>query len=256
MPVFRVNGKICFFAHVPKCAGSSVENYIKDRFGHIGMKDGHFNMRDQRLNWSKSSPQHIDLTSLQFILPLAMIDQAFAIVRHPVQRMVSAYRFQAGTEKARAANAPFDEWLVEQIRLSAENPFHLDNHIRPQSDFIPEGAMIFHLEHGLDAIVPYLDELAGNTDGPRVVEHTNKSHASPDRGHVADVVGQKGMALLREHYAIDFDRFGYDPEDPMPRVARPSLSSDFIVARDREIARSKRLSARFVARIKRRLRRL
>ncbi len=55
-----------------------------------------------------------------------------------------------------------------------EQPFLYDNHLRPMNEMVPEGAKLFYLEHGLDALVPWFDEVTGGKAGPRAVPHTNK----------------------------------------------------------------------------------
>ena len=56
----------------------------------------------------------------------------------------------------------FDDWL----KRAAGEPFLYDNHLCPQSAIVPKDATVFRLEDGLDAIVPHLDRLAGDTGGP------------------------------------------------------------------------------------------
>jgi hypothetical protein len=47
MPIFRVNEKIVFFCHVPKCAGTAVNLYLQARFGKLAfIRDGYLADRD------------------------------------------------------------------------------------------------------------------------------------------------------------------------------------------------------------------
>ena len=253
MPFFRIGAKLAYFAHVPKCGGTSVEDYLVERFGPLAMLDRRFQHRPPAARWSRTSPQHIDWESLQSILPLGFIDAVFTVVRHPIARAESAYHFQVGVEKSIPADTPFSDWLRAQIALLQADRFALDNHMRPQSDFVPEGAAVFPLEHGLDAIVPYLDALAGTAEGPRAIGHSNRRKPAGPR--VAPPAWAKpsgaDVALLREIFAADFARFGYRAESREPPGAKPALAASFLAARDRELARRARLSYQLARKLRR-----
>lgn len=253
MPVFKVGEKLCYFSHVPKCGGSSVEAYLNARFGPIGFLDNAFLRRDQTVRWSRTSPQHIDWASLQHFFPEAMFDAVFAVVRHPVNRIVSAYHFQTEVEGTFAGSIGFSDWLTSEFERHGADPFLVDNHIRPQIDFMPKNCTIFHLEHGLDAIVPYLDGLAGGASGPRSIGHANKrrSEGREGGGAVEAPMDLADLARISEFYARDFARFGYNPAHAEPATPKPVLSDEYIAARDAEIRQSSKLLHRATTRIRR-----
>ena len=131
------------------------------RFKTVGFYDPDMHQTPPARRWSRTSPQHVDWASLQRLLPAELLDEVFTVVRHPVSRIVSAYHFQVEVEKAVAPDTSLSDWLAAQARAFEADPFTIDNHFRPQVDFIPEGGCrVFHLEHGLEAIVPYLDGIA------------------------------------------------------------------------------------------------
>ena len=226
MPVFRHGDALSYFAHIPKCAGTSVERYLISRFGEIGFYDKTASMRGAAA-WSRTSPQHIDWASLQTILPASFLTAVFAVVRHPVARAVSAYQFQVEVERKITPETPFSDWLRNQASAFAENPFIMDNHFRPQSDFVPEVCEIFHLEHGLEAIIPYLDNLAGDEKGPRSIERANSRAHDKRRVKAAPVTPtSQDLALLQKLYAADFARFGYVVDAPAPTATQPKLAPE------------------------------
>lgn len=239
MPFFRTAGKIVYFAHVPKCGGTSVEDYLIERFGPLAMLDRRFQSHDPATRWSRTSPQHIDWQSLQTILPPDFIDAVFSVVRHPVARAESSFHFQLGVERAIPEGTTFGDWLRDQIAMLKADPFVMDSHMRPQSDFVPEGAAVFHMEHGLDALIPYLDGVVGNADGPRAIGHSNKrpgtANTSANPARATPSAGD--IALLTDIYAKDFSRFGYKPGNRQPQAAKPPLPEGFLALRDRELAR-------------------
>lgn len=251
MPVVRIGAQLVYYAHVPKCGGTSVEDYLRDRFGPLGFLNRGFTALPAARRWSATSPQHIDWASLAQIFPPDYFAASFAVVRHPVARAFSAWQFQAQVEKAASPDLAFADWLRQQAEFVHENPFLADNHLRPQGDFIGEECTIFHLEHGLEAIIPWLDQLAGNQDGPRAMAHSNKG----DAGIGAKLAPSSAdIALIEEIYAGDFARFGYLPGQKLPLAPKPVLGPDFLAQAAAARAHSGRLIARTKARIKRRLR--
>ena len=107
MPIFRANDKLALYAHVPKCGGSAVSWYLTERFGLLAFHDNQFTRHDPRGVWSRTSPQHIDRVSLGRLFPEGFFDACFTIVRHPVDRIVSAYHFQLEVENCIPGNLPF-----------------------------------------------------------------------------------------------------------------------------------------------------
>ena len=95
MLIDKVAQKIGFFAHVPGCAGLSVVNcYLSDRFGGIAFDDRAQTARAVDGRWSRSSPQHVDRAGLNRLFPASFCGATFAVVRHPVDRLISVQHFQ------------------------------------------------------------------------------------------------------------------------------------------------------------------
>jgi len=217
MPLFRIGDKLHYFAHVPKCAGSSVEMYLMSRFGKLAFVDTRYLERAAPLRWSRSSPQHIALEDFQRLIPQEWIASSFAVVRHPLSRLVSAFRFQVEVERSIASNWTIDQWFDDWLEKSATDPFLFDGHLRPQADLIAKDTTIFHLENGLDAIVPHLDALAGSQDGPRTVAAHNIRKPAHSPGVLQDKPSPNTLERIAAYYAEDYRRFGYDPNP----TARP-----------------------------------
>lgn len=252
MPIFRANQKLVYYAHVPKCAGSSLEDYIHERFGEMALLDGSYMSRSAAERWSKTSPQHIDTKSLSKFVKPEFFDHIFTVVRHPVARIVSAYHFQLEVERLVPQGTGFGEWLLDIEERMAEEPFLFDNHVLPMSKIVPQGADVFHLEHGLDGLIPYFDGLAGNSDGARALGRTNERKG--DKGSRV-IPTDKDLALITRLYGEDFERFGYSVEERKPLAKAPEMSAEVLAARDRTLARQARPIAKLAMRIARRLNR-
>ena len=214
MPFFRLRQQLIYFAHVPKCAGSSLEVYLQSRFGRLGFRDqAHY--RDPGTRWTRTSPQHVTAEDLDRLIPPRFFTQRFTVLRHPIPRLVSVFRFQRDWEGRIAAATGLTEWLEGLARARRGSSYKYDNHLRPMTAFVPEDCHVFRLEEGgLAQVIPWLDELQGKTAAPREMPVLN-THGGlmAKRGTrpVAVAVTPEDRARIAELYAEDFARFGYDP---------------------------------------------
>ena len=155
MPSLTLPDRLIWFAHCPKAGGTSIEQFMVAQWGeavghlHWGWdlwwKGGGWRVADP-----PNSPQHLIWEDALKVLPRAP-DRVFALVRDPVARITSEYRWQRqgrrGTRLGKAlACLPFPFWLRCMLALARQNPHAFDNHLRCQTDFIPEGAKVFRLE--------------------------------------------------------------------------------------------------------------
>ena len=230
MPFVRAQPGLIYFAHVPKCGGTSVEHYLRGRFGKLALHDGRFLMRPPAQRWSKSSPQHIPVADLEQLIPVELFALSFAVVRHPVERMVSLFRYQRDIARRIGPEAAFSRWLELLPGRLEERPYYLDNHPRPMSDFVPEGAQVFHLEDGLDRVAAWLDAIPGGRQ-PRLPMGARNGYADKlaENGGVAGppvVVTDADRARIAALHAVDFERFGYDPEGGRISETEPDSDSD------------------------------
>ena len=93
-----------------------------------------FGARNAR-NGFPCSPQHFHGTLLEQLFGAEEFDWAFMVVRHPVGRMVSQYRYEVHRRRQPLPAPPFFRWLRETILARRDNPYVRDNHLRPQHEF-------------------------------------------------------------------------------------------------------------------------
>lgn len=225
MPFYKPDGRLHYYAHVPKCAGISVEAHLEARFGDLGFRDDDYNRRwPERSRWSRSSPQHILWRDLTRIVPESWIASVFTVVRHPAARLVSAFNFQATKARTIPPGLTIDAWFEDYLALRESYPFDHDNHLVPQSDFAPASAVFFRLEDGLAAVSDWLDERfgAGGGDG---IGHMNESAPDEARFTEEEGISDALAARIDEVYAEDFARYGYEPAPARPLVVRYPVSA-------------------------------
>ena len=216
MPLAVWNGRTIFFAHVPKTGGSTVEDYLIQRFGPLSILDR--NKRENTPGTGLMMPAtHLASIDLAELLP-ETLDYSFTMVRDPVGRLQSEYRYQMGV--SRTTRFSFATWLRVMLACLRMEPRIYQNHIRPQSDLVPEGAEVFHLERGgMEAMIQRLDEVTGETAPDLAIRHLLK------RKHEPITLYRQDAELIENHLAADYERFGFERRDraelPVDRYALP-----------------------------------
>lgn len=216
MPLTRLpDGRLLLFAHVPKCAGTSVEHYLEAAFGPLALLDRKFTALPEGRRWSKTSPQHADAETLARLFPPGFLAASFALVRHPVARMVSVFRWQRDIEGTIAPETPFVDWLAS-LTERPRRRWTYDNHVRPMAEMVPGDATVFRMEDGWDPVIDWLQALAGPGQIlPRRMMTRNildQRLAFEKRTAPPVHPGPDALALIAQTFAADFARFGYDPK--------------------------------------------
>jgi len=203
MPVFFRGTQRILFIHVPKAGGTSIEAFFEAN----GFKTAYLDRggSPESLNAiRRCSPQHMHAALLQTLFDPGLFDYVFMAVRHPVQRLVSRVVMELGTV---ATVARLEAWIAAELPKVFADPLHLDNHLRPQSDFIVPGTDVFKLEDGLgEAFVARLEAATGIDFAQKRVPR--KMHAgipTPD----FTLVRPELQALVKSFYARDFKTFDY-----------------------------------------------
>lgn len=202
MPLYRNGRKLILFVHIPKTGGSTVEEVLKAGGALQALK------YHKRLGYSNSTPQHMPWEVTRHWVPRDFYDFAFAMVRDPVARIVSEYHWRGKVSKAELP--PFDDWINTQMTLWPDRPYMLDNHIRPQAQFVAPHVKIFRLEDGLERPVRAGLRRLGLGGAEVEIHHARKS----ERKEL--MVTPTTLARIKTFYQSDYETFGYDPQAPLP----------------------------------------
>ena len=192
------------FIHVPKTGGTAIETFFRG-IGFTGYFDPPTYMPVRP--YLKVPPAHYDYGALNRLFNLKAI-YSFAVVRHPVKRMISEYKWAA--EKSTGAEALAKMDFGQYLRFMFDNYRRDENvaagHFKPQVRFVGDKVTkIFKYEAGLDNIVRDVIRDVGLTHDnlPRLPSVNSSSGRTV-------VPTERDIALIREFYAEDFAAFGYD----------------------------------------------
>lgn len=197
MPFIQHNGKRVLFIHIPKAGGTSVESWMKGiaplRLFSMGVPHA-----------SRCTPQHFRAQDIRALLGEGFFDYALTIVRNPYDRIASEYRMRAQLAKESFWKGlpAFSAWIEENLDRQKREKFHLDNHLRPQWEFLGKDVEVFRLEDGLAAPLAAMASRLG-VEPPEIPPHELRSDVLEIDWEPSDRI------RVQDHYARDFETFGY-----------------------------------------------
>ena len=219
MPIVRLGSKIAHYIHIPKCGGSSIEEYLTKIDGSkIAFLDKGFASLERK--WSNSSPQHIDGSSCERLFPVDFFDSTFAVVRNPLDRFWSAFNHKRlKTVDIDEGQCP-DEFVQNELQWRAFQRGWMDNHFLPQCQFIPHGIHFtyFKLENGLDRVKTFIDQTLVGDDLSIAMPHVQQAAAQHSSHVLANSLSIESIERLFSIYADDFFNFDYSVEDTVKQM--------------------------------------
>jgi len=214
MPVLLRDDRAVLFIHIPKTGGSSFERDMEN----LGWREV-FSIRGtpvSRLKFIKASPQHFSAELMEGLFNFEEFSSVVAITRDPFDRLKSAFYWHFRNQVARFP-PDVTTWIQETLSATRHNPYHLDNHITPQVDFLPRGvdSQLFKLEE--DGVRQAQIAVCGKYEKPpkklmhlfriRNKEREKVSKYDPD----IEAAFSSQRFIIADFYAADYARFGYDP---------------------------------------------
>ena len=212
MPLFRFPNTILHFVHIPKSGGSTIESGLRQMGGKAAL------LSASKLGFTTCTVQHMHAEVHSKLIPPGFYDYGFAVVRNPLDRLVSEYRMRV-TEKEDPA--PFDEWARKVLRRSRKDPYVFDNHIRPQHEYLTPGIEVFKFEDGIETIMKKVAEKL-EVSPPEELPHKRKSEKFDVQ------ISDETVTMVERFYRKDYRLYGYERTIPRPQAAEkaaPASSS-------------------------------
>ena len=206
MPIFTKDSRKILFVHIPKTGGTSVESH----FTKNGWK---MDLWSSTRNGGKSpSDQHLLYEDLKARITDVDDIYSFTVVRNPVRRLISEWRWQRWQLKnVKDSLAEFIQRVADSL---TNDKIYWDNHWRPQIDFIdPAINRICKLETLKDEYPIVISESGAGFDS--ALPHVNASKTLFEkyvRWRFKDTLTEENLRVIKDIYATDFENFGYDDE--------------------------------------------
>lgn len=131
----KTNKKTIFYIHIPKTAGTFIENYFEKSNVMIGRFDKRItdSYKDFSCNKYHVPPKYFSSIDFNMLEP-------FTVIRHPISRLISEYNYLKTFEKPRKA---YDFQYTDINKFVTDNlydgNYSCDCHLIPQIDFIKDG---------------------------------------------------------------------------------------------------------------------
>lgn len=194
------------FIHVPKTGGTAVETFLRG-IGFTGYFDPPTYMPVRQ--YLRIPPAHYDYGVSARLFNLDRL-YSFAIVRHPVKRMISEYKWalERATDAEKLSQMDFGQYLRLRLEQYKKDENQVSGHFKPQVRFVGEKVTkIFKYEAGLESIIRHvLRDIGLNHEGMPPLPVINNSS-----GRVV-IPTASDLALIGDVYAEDFAAFGYSLE--------------------------------------------
>ena len=204
MPIFYNKDSSVLFVHIPKCGGTSLELAIQKSGYSIALLDS--GIKSETFKFWKCSPQHFHYKMLNSFVNVESIKFKFAIVRNPYDRIISEYVMR--NKNVNIDKRPnMSSWIKNIFSRFKKNNYILDNHIRPQVDFIHRDMHIYKLEDGLSQLYLALETANFYIDKNKIshVKHYSSVGLVPKDIHLSE----DDKYLIYEFYKEDFNALGY-----------------------------------------------
>ncbi len=178
------------FIHINKCGGTSVE-------AALGLPLIHDTAQQRRARIGAERWARI---------------KSFSVVRHPVSKVTSHYRYRVETNKTGMAHDPIglNEWIKRSYGDRDPAYYNQPLMFAPCRDWLvdEDGALMVDLVIKLEQITTdwaRVEELLGlKADLPRA----NTTRKSKDRS--GEALDPESLAIIEDRFRVDFEMFDYD----------------------------------------------
>ena len=210
---FNVGGikKTAFFSFIPKTGGTA----LIQAFRALGARIYLHEENNPVVGVLRCPSQHFHYELSSKIIDIGAANHAFAVIRHPLTRAISDYKWAYRNAKSSTRIPWIDDWLETLLKHYNRNGFIFDNHLRPQTEFVgPQIKAIYRYEDGLDkALIKTLKamQLTPTSDTVNIPRENTSSELMTQlvKKHSKDRL-LAAERIVRKFYAKDYQRFEYE----------------------------------------------
>ena len=206
MPLLKCESRLYYFSHIPKTGGSSVEFAMRQAGAVRAL---HFH---KKMDYVRCNLQHMHAELFDTFVPPDFYDDGFCVTRHPIARLVSEYYWRNSLGHVKAK---FGKWVSNRLKEYESDNYILDNHFRPQVEFVGKKIQTFRFEDGMDVVFENISRMTGLQ--LEAGTHQRGNTVKFDLSWTPKVRDQ-----VIEFYKDDFKMFGYNPLDEVKYLSLKS----------------------------------
>ena len=209
MPIFTKEDKAILFVHIPKNGGSSIKKLFESMGWNTAEHCSSSIHRKGDPNWYRVvSPQHHHAAELKQLFRIERFDGVLTFVRNPVDRLVSEFFWRNRPENTKLRKLPlkFASWWRESREACLSDRSYLDNHLRPQWEFLLPESTVGRFEHDISST--FVSNFL-RVSGVRVPEEIEIPNVNQRKSKSNFEIGRNVLQDIEEFYARDFEVFGY-----------------------------------------------
>lgn len=226
MPILTKFDKNILFIHIPKTAGTYITQMFINNGYNVSLtnagifKDLVITNDSPVSDWC--SPQHYRGESLVKYNNKKAFDKIFTIVREPLARLISEYNFRRNDPQYHDTSFPgvnhvndtddnisetFHRWVELIFDVYRDDNNILDNHVRPQHEFLTDDTHILKLESGTVDIYKKIKLFIQDQNFTYL---KGRVFRTPTNYILPENVDSRTISLVKRFYKDDYSRLGYE----------------------------------------------
>ena len=195
------------FLHIPKTAGSSIELIGAQNGIKWGERDAGILSRHKPTCGKNVSIRHIPLNCFELGNPYKDF-KVFAVVRNPITKIISAYKFlnryKKDKDKDKRNSEDMNDWIKDSFKKYEEDPHVHTNMILPQHKFIyydESDCKVHHILRFESIDQEFKDLMAKYGSNLKLKNQVFKSDSKLSRSDLKDDT----LKLIKEFYKKDLE---------------------------------------------------
>ena len=209
MPYIKNDKVNILFIHIPKACGTSISNYLLEKHGVIRNVHKHpYSMISGRNKFRDVSFQHQTYLTIKANTDYFDIDfeniTLLTYVRNPYTRILSDLFFWKLITPDTTPDAVYNR--IKEF-IASQNVIKFDNHPLPQYQFIldEDGSVLKNIT------ILRTETITEDMKSLGYDDFQKRDNKSPiDTSDYQKYFNEESIKLIRDHYAKDFEIFGYE----------------------------------------------